>query len=76
MTLTNVDIAILRQIEAKPQVSSAGLPPECYELEHAGYTKTRTLNSQDWYIEITAAGKEALQRAAATIPHDQFSTSE
>jgi hypothetical protein len=36
MTLTQARIELLRQIEAKPQVSSVRLPPECHDLEQAG----------------------------------------
>jgi hypothetical protein len=43
MTLTQAHIALLQQLEAKPQVSSVRLPPECHDLEQAGYVKNTPL---------------------------------
>jgi hypothetical protein len=64
MTLTQAHIELLRQLEAKSQVSSVRLPPECYDLEQAGYAKITPLNLQDSRVEITLAGRVALQRVA------------
>jgi hypothetical protein len=59
MTLTQAHIELLRQLEAKPQVSSVRLPPECHDLEQVGYTKITPLNLQDSRVEITLAGRVA-----------------
>jgi hypothetical protein len=64
MTLTQAHIELLRQLESKPQVSSVRLPQECHDLEQAGYAKTTPLNLQDARVEITLAGRVALQRVA------------
>jgi hypothetical protein len=65
MTLTQTHIELLRQLEAKPQVSSVRLPRECYDLEQAGYAKITPLNLQDSRVEITLAGRVALQRVTS-----------
>jgi hypothetical protein len=64
MTLTQAQIELLRQLEAKPQVSSVRLPPECHDFEQAGYVKITLLNLQDSRVDITLAGRMALQRVA------------
>jgi hypothetical protein len=65
MTLTKVHIELLRQLDAKPQVSSVRFPPLCHDLELAGYAKiTPSKTLQDLHVEITPAGREALQRLA------------
>jgi hypothetical protein len=53
MTLTQAHIELLRQLEAKPQVSSVRLPPECHDLEQTGYAKFTPLNLQVSRVEIT-----------------------
>jgi hypothetical protein len=63
MTLTRAHIELLRQLNAKPQVSSVRFPPLCHDLELAGYAKiTPTKTLQHLHVEITPAGQEALQR--------------
>jgi hypothetical protein len=62
MTLTETHIELLRQLEAKPQVSSVRLPAECHDLEQTGYAKITPLNLQVSRVEITLAGRVALQR--------------
>jgi hypothetical protein len=71
MTLTQAHIELLRQLEAKPQVSSVRLPPECRDLEQAGYAKITPLNLQDSRVEITLAGRVALQRVARQAQRGQ-----
>ena len=71
MTLTKVHIELLRQLDAKPQVSSVRLPPECHDLEQAGYAKITPLNLQDSRVEITLAGRMALQRVARKDQREQ-----
>jgi hypothetical protein len=71
MTLTQAHIALLRQLEAKPHVSSVRLPPECHDLEQAGYAKITPLNLQDSRVEITLAGRVALQRATRQAQREQ-----
>jgi hypothetical protein len=65
MTLMRVHIELLRQLNAKPRVSSVRFPPLCHDLELAGYAKiTPSKTLQDLQVEITSAGREALQRVA------------
>jgi hypothetical protein len=65
MTLTRAHIELLRQLNAKPQVSSVRFPLLCHDLELAGYAKiTPTKTSQDLRVAITPAGQEALLRVA------------
>jgi hypothetical protein len=71
MTLTQAHIELLQQLEAKPQISSVRLPPECHDLEQAGYTKTTPLNLQDFRVEITLPGRVALQRVARKAQRKQ-----
>jgi hypothetical protein len=56
----------------KPHVSSVRSPPECYDLEQAGYAKTTALNLQDTRVEITLAGRVALQRVARKARGEQW----
>jgi hypothetical protein len=67
MTLTQANIELLRQLEAKPRVSSVRLPLECHDLEQAGYTKITPLNLQDSRVETPLAGRVALQRVAPKL---------
>jgi hypothetical protein len=70
MTLTQVLIELLRQLDAKPQVSSVRFPPLCHDLELAGYAKiTPSSNLQNLHVEITPAGREALRRVARQTQH-------
>jgi hypothetical protein len=68
MTLTQAHIALLQQLEAKPQVSSVRLLPECHDLEQAGYAKITPLNLQDSRVEITLAGRVIAARRPPSSP--------
>jgi hypothetical protein len=71
MTLTRAHIELLRQLEAKPQVSSVRSPPECHDLEQAGYAKITPLNLQGSRVEITLADRVALRRIARQVEREQ-----
>jgi DNA-binding PadR family transcriptional regulator len=71
VTLTEVHIKLLQQLEAEPRSSSVRLPPLCDDLEQAGYVKITPTNVQDFYVEITPAGREALQRVARQAQREQ-----
>jgi hypothetical protein len=70
MTLTQL-LELLRQLDAKPQVSSVRASPLCHDLELAGAKITPSKTLQDSHVEITPAGREALQRVARQAQRGQ-----
>jgi hypothetical protein len=63
--LLSIDpVFFIRFGRAEAQVSSVRLPPEFHDLEQAGYAKITPLNLQECRVEITLAGRVALQRVA------------
>jgi hypothetical protein len=71
MTLRQAHIELLRRLEAKPQVSSVRLPPECDDLEQAGHANITPLNLQNTRVEITLAGPVALQQVERQAPRER-----